>query len=46
MAEPQRHEDGRITYVIKERCFVYSSDHYGCSVCITFARLAAHRTIP
>ena len=34
MPEPQRHPDGRMTYIIKERCFPYFSDWYGCSVCI------------
>jgi NAD-dependent dihydropyrimidine dehydrogenase PreA subunit len=34
MPDPQRHDDGRITYVINERCFPYFSDCYGCSVCI------------
>ena len=34
LPEPQRHQDGRITYVINERCFPYFSDYYGCSVCI------------
>jgi NAD-dependent dihydropyrimidine dehydrogenase PreA subunit len=34
MPEPQRHDNGRITYVINGRCFPYFSDCYGCSVCI------------
>jgi len=34
MPEPQRHQDGRVSYVINERCFPYFSDYYGCSVCI------------
>jgi epoxyqueuosine reductase len=34
LPQPQRHESGRITYVINERCFPYFSDYYGCSVCI------------
>jgi len=34
MPEPQRHENGQITYVSNERCFPYFSDYYGCSVCI------------
>ena len=34
LAEPQRHENGQISYVINERCFPYFSDYYGCSVCI------------
>jgi Pyruvate/2-oxoacid:ferredoxin oxidoreductase delta subunit len=34
MPEPARHADGRITYVVNERCFPYFSDYYGCSVCI------------
>ncbi len=34
MPEPQRHENGQITYVNNERCFPYFSDYYGCSVCI------------
>jgi epoxyqueuosine reductase len=34
MPEPQRHENGHITYVINESCFPYFSDYYGCSVCI------------
>jgi epoxyqueuosine reductase QueG len=34
MPEPLRHADGRITYVINERCFPYFSDWYGCSLCI------------
>jgi epoxyqueuosine reductase len=34
MPEPERHENGRITCVINERCFPYFSDYYGCSVCI------------
>lgn len=32
--EPKRHDDGRISYIINERCFPYFSDYYGCSVCI------------
>ena len=34
MARPERHDDGRITYVENERCFPYFSDYYGCSLCI------------
>lgn len=34
MPEPQHHADGRISYVINERCFPYFSDYYGCSLCI------------
>ena len=34
MPEPQRHDNGQITYVNNERCFPYFSDYYGCSVCI------------
>ena len=34
MSEPERHENGQITYVVNERCFPYFSDYYGCSVCI------------
>jgi len=34
MPEPERHENGQITYVSNERCFPYFSDYYGCSVCI------------
>ena len=34
LPEPQRHENGQITYVSNERCFPYFSDYYGCSVCI------------
>jgi NAD-dependent dihydropyrimidine dehydrogenase PreA subunit len=34
MSQPQRHENGQITYVINERCFPHFSDYYGCSVCI------------
>ena len=34
MPEPQRHGNGRTTYVINERCFPYFCDYYGCSVCI------------
>ena len=34
MPEPERHQNGQITYVINERCFPYFSDYYGCSVCI------------
>jgi epoxyqueuosine reductase QueG len=34
LPEPQRHDNGRITCVINERCFPYFSDYYGCSVCI------------
>ena len=32
--EPERRENGQISYVINERCFPYFSDYYGCSVCI------------
>jgi NAD-dependent dihydropyrimidine dehydrogenase PreA subunit len=34
MAEPERTENGQITYVSNARCFPYFSDYYGCSVCI------------
>jgi ferredoxin len=34
LPEPQRHDNGQITYVVNERCFPYFSDYYGCSVCI------------
>ena len=34
LPEPERHENGQITYVSNERCFPYFSDYYGCSVCI------------
>lgn len=34
MSEPQLRDDGRLSYVINERCFPCFSDHYGCSVCI------------
>ena len=34
LPEPERHENGQITYVRDERCFPYFSDYYGCSVCI------------
>ena len=34
LPEPERHENGQITYVVNERCFPYFSDYYGCSVCI------------
>lgn len=34
MPEPQRHDNGQITYVVNARCFPYFSDYYGCSVCI------------
>jgi hypothetical protein len=34
MPQPQRNQNGQITYVVNERCFPYFSDWYGCSVCI------------
>ncbi len=34
LPEPERHVNGRLTYVVNERCFPYFSDYYGCSVCI------------
>ena len=34
LPEPERHQNGQITYVINERCFPYFCDNYGCSVCI------------
>jgi hypothetical protein len=34
LPEPERHENGQITYVSNERCFPYFSDYYGCSVCV------------
>jgi ferredoxin len=40
MPQPQRHDNGRISYVINERCFPYFSDFYGCSVCIAVCPLS------
>jgi epoxyqueuosine reductase QueG len=34
LPEPERHDNGQVTYVSNERCFPYFSDYYGCSVCI------------
>jgi Pyruvate/2-oxoacid:ferredoxin oxidoreductase delta subunit len=34
LAKPERHANGRVSYVVNEKCFPYFSDYYGCSVCI------------